>query len=29
MRAPGIRQGTIMSRVYPGREQVALTVGSP
>jgi RNA polymerase sigma-70 factor, ECF subfamily len=28
-RALGVRQGTIMSRVYRGREQVALAVGSP
>jgi RNA polymerase sigma-70 factor (ECF subfamily) len=27
-RALGVRQGTIMSRVYRGREQVALAVGS-
>jgi RNA polymerase sigma-70 factor, ECF subfamily len=28
-RALGVRQGTIMSRVYRGREQVAQAVGSP
>jgi RNA polymerase sigma-70 factor, ECF subfamily len=28
-RALGVRQGTIMSRVYRGREQVAEAVGSP
>jgi RNA polymerase sigma-70 factor (ECF subfamily) len=28
-RALGVRQGTIMSRVYRGREQVARAVGSP